>query len=180
MQRLLIAIFACMMVLLNLAIAAPANAQSIVATSSNLLGIELTEQQSQTLQQLKTEIFPKLESVLSSEQREQFKTTFADGISLRKAFKSITLTPEQKSQLGTLFESLPKQDLFASLTPEQKKELFMKKKELFKPSPEEIEEKINAKLKMKPELAANKPTAQQIGEKIREKMDMFKSKMSGE
>lgn len=115
MQRLLVSMFACVLVLLNLIVVTPAEAQSLAATPANLFNVR-TERQIQ----------------------------------------------------------------IAALTPEQKQEIITKKKEMFKPSAEEIEEKISAKLKMKQEMAENKPTAEQIGEKIKAKMEMFKSKISGE
>ncbi len=60
--------------------------------------------------------------------------------SIRKAFKSAMLTPDQKTKLATVFKSLPQKDFFTSLTPEQKKQLFLKKKDLFIPTADEINE----------------------------------------
>lgn len=101
------------------------------------------------LAQLEEEILPRLENIFTVEQREQFKTNIANGISFRKAFKSLTLTPEQKTQLKTLLKSVTKKDALASLTPEQKKQLFTKKKEMFMPTSDEIADKINAGMKGK-------------------------------
>lgn len=143
MKRLLMTILACV-ISLNLFIAGAAQAQPLLRTSP-IVGVEGTTLSTDTLEQVKTKILPQFESILTPQQRDQLESAVVDKkISLRKAFKSINLTPDQKSQLGTVFKSLPKKDFFASLTPEQKKELFMKKKELFKPTPEEI-----AKLKAK-------------------------------
>jgi hypothetical protein len=101
------------------------------------------------LTQLKTEILPQLETIFTPEQLEQFETDIGNGTSFRKAFKALVLTPNQKAQLKTLLKSIPKKDAFASLTPEQKQQLFLKKKELFRPTSDEIVEKINAGMKTK-------------------------------
>lgn len=138
MKRILVSTFACMMVLLNLVVADVAQAQPLVAISfPGLQSVDLS-QQKELLEQLETDILPQIESILSPEQRQQFKTAVTDGTSFRKAFKSLALTPDQKAKLGTLFKSLPKRDIFTSLTPEQKKQIFMKKTELFMPTPEEL------------------------------------------
>lgn len=81
-------------------------------------------------EQLQTQILPQLESILTPEQRQQLDDAIANGTSPKKAFKSIALTPDQKTKLGTMMKSLPK-DFFTSLTPAQKKELFMKKRDFF-------------------------------------------------
>lgn len=137
MKRILISSFACIMVLLNLVVAGAAQAQPLSAISFSVPNVALTGQ-NDVLEQLKKDVLPQLESILTPEQRQQFKTAVADGTSFRKAFKSLSLNPDQKAKLGTLFKSLPKKDIFTSLTPEQKKQLFMNKKELFMPTPEEI------------------------------------------
>ncbi|MGV0027613.1 hypothetical protein [Phormidesmis priestleyi] len=66
---------------------------------------------------------------------------------MRKALKSLTLSPQQKTQLATVFESLPKKEIFAAMTPEQKQAFFAKKQEFFKPTPEEIAEYQSKKAK---------------------------------
>ena len=95
-----------------------------------------------------------------------------EGTAFRKAFKSLTLTPEQKTQLKAVFKDLPKKDAFASLTPEQKKELFLKKKQMFMPTPEEITEKINAGMKSKGLMP------EKVSEKVKEKMKLIENKMA--
>ena len=146
MKRRLVSLFACLIVLLNLVVAGTAQAQPVTAISlPSLQGVEPTEQQQELLKQLETDVLPQVESILSPEQRERFKTAISDGTSFRKAFKSLSLTSEQKAELGKLFKSLPKKDIFASLTPAQKQQLFMSKKEIFIPTPAEISEKIKEK-----------------------------------
>lgn len=128
--------------------------------------LDLTESQKELLKQLNEEVLPQLAAVLRPDQIDQFAAEIAGGDSLRKAFKSLTLTPEQKSELASLIKGLPKSDFFATLTPEQRTEFFMRKKGLFKPSIEEITEKIKFGLKKK-ELFA--PTADEIAEKVKAK-----------
>ncbi|NJP12387.1 MAG: hypothetical protein HC866_25395 [Leptolyngbyaceae cyanobacterium RU_5_1] len=154
----------------------------------------MSEEQKTLVKQLETDFLPKIETILSPEQREKLSSAFSEGgASLRKAFKSLTLTPSQKSELSSLFKSLPKRDIFASLTPEQKKQLFVKNKELFMPTPQEISEKISRGMKMKgvsmPEGVSEKisakmksvgkfiPTPKEIGEKVSAGMKMMKSKV---
>lgn len=147
MKRKLASIFACLMVLLNLVVIEVAQAQPLMEISlPGLQNIKLTEPQVDLQKQLETDLLPQLESILTPEQRDQFKSEISEGSSLRKAFKSMSLTPDQKDKLTDVFKSLPKKDIFATLTPEQKKALFMKKKELFMPTPEEISDKINQKM----------------------------------
>lgn len=98
---------------------------------------------------VETQILPKLESVLTPDQLEQFKTDMDNGQTFRAAFKSLPLTPDQKADLKSLFKSATEPDAFASLTPEQKKQLFLKKKEMFMPTSEEITDKISAGMKGK-------------------------------
>jgi Spy/CpxP family protein refolding chaperone len=187
MKRLFVSAFACLMVLLNWFSANPVQAQPLGMVSFPGLPIaEAVEGTIDFIKQLEAEVLPQLESILTPEQRDQFKSAVADGTSFRKAFKSLTLTPDQKSQLGTLLKSLPKKDAFASLTPDQKKQLFMKKKELFTPTPEEIGEKISAGIKVGQEKAgefaagasknAFKPSPADIVAKITEKMKMMQTK----
>lgn len=100
------------------------------------------------LAQLKTEVMPQLEAILTPEQIEIFETEISDGTSFRKTFKSLGLMPEQKAEIKTLLKTLPKKDAFASLTPMQKKKLFLEKKEAFMPTSDEIIDKINAKMEV--------------------------------
>lgn len=136
MKRLLMSIFACLIVLLSLVVASTAQAQSLIAASSpSSATVEQTKPKEELMQQLKTQLLPQLETILTPEQSEQFESAMVEGkTSLRKAFKSIMLTPDQKSKLATVLKSLPKKDFFASLTPEEKKQFFMKKKEMFMPT----------------------------------------------
>ncbi len=125
---------------LNLFMANPIHATPLIAA---------TPASTDFIQQLETNIIPKLENLLTPEQQAQFQTAISEGSSLRKAFKALTLTPDQKTQIKSLLKSLPGMASFASLTPEQKKQLFLKKKEFFMPTPEEITDKITAGMKLK-------------------------------
>jgi hypothetical protein len=132
---------------------------------------EAVDENTKLLKKLETEIIPQISSVLTPEQQEGLANNIAAGASFRKAFKSITLTPAQKNKLSAIFKSVPKNDMFATLTPAQKKQLFMQKKQIFMPTAEEIGEKINAgmaaKDKVKSPLA---PSTEEIVEKINAKM----------
>lgn len=99
--------------------------------------------------QLETEILPQIEKVFNPEQRERFQSSVAEGMSFRKAFKALMLTPEQKTKIKSVLSSVPKKDALASLTPDQKKQLFLKKKDAFRPTAADITEKIETSLKGK-------------------------------
>jgi hypothetical protein len=122
------------------------------------------------LKQLETEILPQIESVLTPEQQAEFAAKVASGTSFRKAFKAITLTPVQKSKLSSVFKAIPKKDIFVTLTPAQKKELFLKNKQLFIPTSEEIGAKITAGMQMAKNKSPLAPSAESIVEKINAKM----------
>jgi Spy/CpxP family protein refolding chaperone len=180
MKRLSVSIFACVMVLLNLVVAGVAQAQPLTAISlPGLQNFVPTEQQKELLTQLEAEVLPQIDTILSPAQQEQFKTAIADGTSFRKAFKSLALTSDQKAKLGALLKTLPKKDIFASLTPEQKKQFFTKKKEMFMPTPEEIGEKISEKMKLAKDKAGSlMPSPETISDKVTEKIKMGKSKVA--
>lgn len=173
MKRLFAFVLASLMILLSIGISEVAQAKPLPILAFPSLFSAGVETGADLLQKFETEILPQLESALSPEQSDQFKTAIADGTSFRKAFKALTLTPEQKSQVGTLLKSLPKKDFFASLTPDQKQKLFLTKKGLFKPTPE----KIDAKMKMATGKSPFAPTGAEIGEKISAKMKAIKSKV---
>ncbi|MEX0269022.1 hypothetical protein AB3R30_07760 [Leptolyngbyaceae cyanobacterium UHCC 1019] len=195
MKRLFILVLASLIAVSNLVVANNASAQALVAETS--LSSTLAEQANSNLpfiQQLKTQVFPKIENILTSEQSDQLEATILKGeTSLRKVFKSITLSPDQKTKLATVLKTLPKRDTLAALTPEEKKQFFMKKKEVFMPTAESINEKISASMKMKgtslPEGVSEKisakmknaeqfmPTPEMIGEKINAAMKMIQEKL---
>ena len=123
MKRILFAVFASVMMLLTIV---PA-----VHAVSLFAAVEApTAEVVDPFAQLKAKIVPELENILTPEQRTQFEDAIASGTSVKKAFKSIALTPEQKAKVGIMMKSVPK-DIFTSLTPAQKRELFMQKKDFF-------------------------------------------------
>jgi hypothetical protein len=128
------------------------------------------------LKQLETEILPQIESVLTPEQQEDFAAKIAAGTSFRKAFKAITLTPAQKTKLSTVFKAIPKKDIFATLTPAQKKQLFLKNKQLFIPSSAEIGAKITAGMQMAKDKSPLAPSAESIVEKVTAKLKAIEEK----
>ena len=116
---------------------------SIAATTT----VPAVEKGVDAIEQLKTTILPQIQNILTPEQQQQLETAIVgDKISIRKAFKSLMLTPDQKTKLAAVFKSLPKKEIFTSMTPAQKRQFFMTKKEIFLPTPEEI-----AKSKSKPD-----------------------------
>lgn len=135
-RRFFASILVGLMVLLSFTSGVRAETLAAVPASSILLVMEAPED---IMEQLKAKVMPQIQSILTSEQQEQLEDAIVEGkTSLRKAFKSLSLTPDQKTKLATVFKSLPKAEIFTSMTPEQKREFFMKKKEMFKPTPEEI------------------------------------------
>ena len=127
------------------------------------------------LKKLETEILPQIENVLTPEQQTEFATKVAAGTSFRKAFKAVTLTPAQKAKLSAVFKDIPKKDIFATLTPAQKKQLFLKNKQLFIPTPEEIGAKITTGMQMAKDKSPLAPSAESIVEKIKSKMEALVS-----
>lgn len=108
---------------------------SIAATATT----PVVEKAVDAIEQLKTTILPQIQNILTPEQQKQLETAIvSDKGSIRKAFKSLMLTPDQKTKLAAVFKSLPKKEIFTSMTPAQKRQFFMTKKEIFLPAPEEI------------------------------------------
>ncbi len=178
MKRFLMTIAACVLIALGCAGGSGvALAQPLVGVLlPNLLGAEPPAVPDALLEQMRSQLLPQFERILNPEQRDRLQAEMVESkASLRKAFKKIALSSDQKTKLATVFKDLPKKDVFASLTPEQKRELFGKK-EMFKPTPEAISEKINAKMQMAKDKGAMMPTSEAIGEKISAKMNMAKSK----
>lgn len=99
--------------------------------------------ESSALESLKSEVMPQLTEILTPSQQERFEESLSQGESFRKTFKALLLTPTQKRQVKAVLSSVPEKNVFASLSPMEKKGLFLKKKEAFMPSSEEIIDKIN-------------------------------------
>lgn len=183
MKRTIAICLACLLALLSTIVPQAAQAQPI-AISIPLPGFSqmtLTQEQKNQLMKMEDELIPQFETILTPEQRDQFIESVATGKSFRKAFKSLTLSPAQKAQLAGLVKTFPQQAMFASLTPEEKKGFFMKKKEMFMPTTEEIQARIEAGMKKKeafsPTASEFSPSAMDIQEKISaglKKKDAFK------
>ena len=177
MKRFWVTIAACaLMVLSFVGAVGMAQAQPVTTLLPPLLGVQPTALADELLEQMRNQILPQFESILSPEQRDRLQAEITDTkTSLRKAFKKIALSTEQKTKLASVFKTLPNKDLFASLTPEQKKGLFSKK-ELFRPTPEAISDKINARMQMAKDKGAMMPTPEAISQKISAKMKLAKEK----
>ena len=117
---------------------------------------------------------PEIEEILYPDQRERFEEAIQDGYSMPPGLSGNVSDPRAKKRnwLRSLSQ-IPKSSIFASLTPDQKKEIFMKKKEMFMPTAEEIQERIRAGMEAKqqfnPDAADTEmaPTAEEIAEKIK-------------
>ena len=72
--------------------------------------------------------------------------------------------------MSAVFKAIPKKDIFTTLTPAQKKQLFLKNKQLFIPTPEEIGTKITTGMQMAKDNSPLAPSAESIIEKIKSKM----------
>jgi hypothetical protein len=172
MFRKFLATVLCTLVSLTL-VASPASAMPFPFSIPFFNDVDLTSDQQALMEDLQSKYLPEIESILFPEQEEKFEEAMEDGLSLRKAFRKMALTSEQKVELAATMKSIPKGELFATLTPEQKKEVFMKKKEMFMPTPEEIAAKIKAGMESKAALdpdapgAEMAPTAEEIAEKIK-------------
>lgn len=176
MKRFLMTTIACVVLAMSLLGAAGiAQAKPMMNFLPTLLGAETAASPETMIEQVRNQILPQVESILSPEQRDRLETEIVDAkASLRKAFKKITLSTDQKTKLATVFKSLPKKDIFAALTPEQKKGLFSKKG--FMPTPEAISDKINAKMQMAKDKGAMMPTSEAISQKISAKMKLAQDK----
>jgi len=156
--------------LLNGTLLAAAEIVEPVAIPESVAAPKPMDEATSLLKQLETEILPQIESVLTPEQQEEFAAKVAAGTSFRKAFKAVTLTPAQKTKLSAVFKAIPKKDIFATLTPAQKKQLFLKNKQLFIPTPEEIGAKITTGMQMAKDKSPLAPSSEAIIEKITAKM----------
>lgn len=177
MKSFFVTLVACALVTLSLVGAVGVAQAQPFATGflPTLLSAETTTTPEDVVEQVKKQLLPEFESILSPAQRDRLQAEIVDAkASLRKAFKKITLSTDQKAKLATVFKSLPKKDIFASLTPEQKKGLFSKKD--FMPTPEAISDKINAKMQMAKYKGAMMPTSEAINQKINAKMKLAQDK----
>lgn len=177
MKRFFVMLAACALITLSMVgTTGMAQAQTAVATLIPLLGAEAIAPPDDLLEQVKNQILPQFETILRPEQRDRLQTEIVEAkASLRKAFKKIALSSDQKTKLAMVLKSLPKKDVFASLTAEQKQELFSKKA-MFKPTPEDISNKINAKMQMAKDKGAMMPTPEEISQKISAKMKLAQDK----
>jgi hypothetical protein len=171
-MKKLVSMLACLILLLNIGLLNPLTATAQPLMQFSIPGLskgDLTAQQQDLLKQLEIEVLPQFDQILTPEQREQFAEKVLEGKSFRKAFKAITLTPQEKIQIANLLKTLPKRDIFATLTPEQKKKFFIGKKEFFMPTAEEITDKIKASIEQKDGVM---PDLEAIKEKISDKLTL--------
>jgi hypothetical protein len=176
MNRALISVVASLILFLNLLLGSAVQAQSIALAETSATAMETAKQD--WVEELKTKIIPEIKSILTPQQNDQLETAIIDEKkSLRKAFKSLTLTPDQKTKLASVFKALPAKEIFTAMTPGERKSFFLKQKSVFMPTPEEIGDKISAKMKMAKEKSSLAPSAEAIAEKIGQKMERLKDQL---
>jgi hypothetical protein len=174
MNRIFASIAASLLLLLNLAFGSVVLAQPLFAVTDTSA---IQQTRKDPVEELKSKIIPEIESILTPEQNGQLEAAIIEGKqSLRKAFKSLSLTPDQKTKLATIFKTLPSKEIFTTMTPAEKKSFFLKKKSMFMPTPEEIGEKISAKMKLAKDKSSFAPSAEAITEKIGQKMEQVKER----
>lgn len=173
MNRAFVSVVASLLLFLSLMLGNVAQAQPFFAVE------DASAAKQAVIEQLKTKIMPEIENILTPEQSEQLETAIVDGQkSLKKAFKSLALTPAQKTKLASVFKSLPAKEVFTSMAPDEKKSFFLKQKSAFMPTPEEIGAKINSKLKAAKDKGSLAPSASEITDKISEKLKLAKEAIS--
>jgi Spy/CpxP family protein refolding chaperone len=84
--------------------------------------LNLTADQEAQLSTIRQTTRSQLEAVVSSEQREQFKTSWQQGNSLRQAIAAMNLSPEQQQQVRSIFQA-SRQQAAQVLNSEQKQQL---------------------------------------------------------
>jgi Spy/CpxP family protein refolding chaperone len=84
--------------------------------------LNLTEAQEDQLVQIRQETRAQLESLLSEEQRNQFKSTMEAGGSLREAIAAMNLSETQQTELRSIFSSA-RQEAAAVLTDDQRQQV---------------------------------------------------------
>ena len=172
----LFAIFSAVIFLLNLGSVARAGGFAAVSDIKESPVLAATSQE--LIQDLKTQLIPEVQKILTPEQGEQLEAAVLEGKqSLRKVFKTIGLTPDQKTKLASTFKSMPSKEILSSMTPEEKKAFFLKKKGEFKPTPEEIGDKISAKMKLAKDKSPFIPSPESITAKISKKMEKMKEQL---
>ncbi|MBW4519292.1 MAG: Spy/CpxP family protein refolding chaperone [Scytolyngbya sp. HA4215-MV1] len=129
MKRSLIAILAGALVLVSPLVGTVVRAESLPVQSFSaqelpvLQGINLTPQQQAQLTQIRTQTRSQIQQILSTEQRNQFKSALEQGQGLQPAIAAMNLTPTQKTQLREVFRNARTQ-MSSTLTPEQKQQLL--------------------------------------------------------
>ena len=98
-----------------------------VAPVAEVAAPKPTDEATNLLTKLETEIIPQIESVLTPEQQAEFATKVAAGTSFRKAFKAVTLTPAQKTKLSAVFKAIPKKGYFCNTHTCSEETIILKK-----------------------------------------------------
>ncbi|AFZ04279.1 hypothetical protein [Calothrix sp. PCC 6303] len=88
-----------------------------------LSGIELTQTQTTQLQQLTQDTFPKIQAVLTEEQKIQFQAGLQEGKPVRVTLSSLNLSTQQQKQLRGIFQST-KSQIRKTLTAQQQRQIM--------------------------------------------------------
>jgi Spy/CpxP family protein refolding chaperone len=88
-----------------------------------MAGVELTQPQEAQLTQIRLQTRQQIQKLLPVEQRNQFKVAMEQGKGLRQAIAAMNLSPDQQTQLRSIFQSARKQ-MAGVLTPQQKQRLM--------------------------------------------------------
>jgi hypothetical protein len=131
MNKLLTTIAISTLVVVVPAAAAIAQSQmgSLTQLFPALVGIELKPVQRSQLVQLSQQTLPKVQSLLSPEQLQQFNASLLKGQSMRTALSGVDLSLAQKLRLRNVFQSV-KSQLNQTLTPEQQRQAMQNARSL--------------------------------------------------
>jgi hypothetical protein len=88
-----------------------------------LSGVELTAQQKIQLAELATDTQTQLDQIVTTDQREKFRSTLAAGKGFSEALAAMNVTPAQQSQMQSVFLST-RTKLVSTFTQEQRQKIL--------------------------------------------------------
>lgn len=91
-------------------------------TRPQLAGVEITPQQQDQLNKLRSDTRTQIESILTPQQREEFKTAMRTNQNPQTAFSNLKLSNQQQTQLQGIMQSA-RARAEAILTPEQRQQI---------------------------------------------------------
>jgi len=87
-----------------------------------LPGLNLTQQQQEQLDQIRSQTRSQIESILSETQRSQIRTAMQQGQGLRRAAVAANVSADQQAQIRQIFQA-SRQQMASVLTPEQQQQI---------------------------------------------------------